>query len=79
MKFPDCWKNRELIRHAEIMDILQDCLEVADHPIPKHTVGQLYVVGGISEAASEILQVLILRTVATEEKKAKAEEKAKKS
>ena len=60
------WEKQNLIRYDTLVDIMQQMLSVAPHPVPENTYGSLVCVGGVAEAAAEIMDYLEIR-VAEEE------------
>lgn len=77
MNFFCNWKEQNLIGREKIIDILQTRLKVAPHPLPPGTIGQLYVVDGVAQAADAIMDFLEERAIYEKEKAQKLIEEAK--
>ena len=57
------WDRQNLIRYDALVDILQQILRVEPHPTPENTYGSLVCVGGVAQAAREIMDYLEERAI----------------
>ena len=57
------WTAQTLIRHEDLVDIIQQNVRVAEHPIPENTYGNLVCVDGVVDAAEVIMDYLEERAI----------------
>ena len=57
------WVAQDLINREDIVGVLRNRLSVVAQKVPEGMAGNLYCVGGISDAADDIMDILELRAL----------------